>query len=227
MNQLAHLLRWDFVHLQRYQMISVSLLVGAVYLGVFYLLKSLGDLENLLVVMIFNDPVIMSYLFAGVLWLSERNQGTAEALSVAPRSQGAYLGSRAISLSVVATFVAVLMVWVGYGFRIAYLPFVVGTFGTSVLFVWLGCVIAHRSDGFNAYLIRSVAFFILAGLPLLALFEVWDTPLLYLIPSFPGMLLLQASFEPLADWQYFYSYLYLFVATATAFWWCQRNLRTL
>lgn len=226
MKQLTHLLRWDFVQLHRHQMISISLLVGAVYLGIFYLLRSLGDLDNLLIVMVFNDPVLMSYLFAGVLLLYERDQRTRDALAVTPMSGAAYLWSRALVLSVVATFVALLMVWVGYGFVFNYLHFLVGCFGSSLLFTWLGCIVSGYSNGFNAYLIRSVGFFIPAALPLLWLFDVWDHPLLYLIPSFPGVLLLKASFQPLELWQYVYGYLYLILTTAAAFWWCRKSFRT-
>ena len=224
MKQLIHLLRWDFVHLQRNQMISISLLVGAVYLGIFYLLRSLGQLENLLIVMVFNDPVVMSYLFAGVLLLFERDQGTREALSVAPLSWEAYLWSKALALSVVATGVALLMVWVGYGFALNYLHFLAGCFGTSLLFVWLGCIAGKQSDGFNAYLVRSIGFFVPVALPLLSLFNVWDHPLLYLIPSFPGILLLKASFQSIELWQYYYSYLYLLLASASVFYVGKRKL---
>ena len=165
MKQLRLLLRWDFVHLLRNQMIGISLLVGAIYLGLFYLLRSLGQLDNLLVVMVFNDPILMSYLFAGVLLLFERDQRTREALSVAPLSWDTYLWSKALALSAVATFVGLLMVWTGYGFGLNYLHFLTGCFGTSLLFVWLGCLVSEWSNGFNAYLLRSVGFFIPAGLP--------------------------------------------------------------
>ena len=226
MKQLAHLLRWDFVHLQRNQMISISLLVAAVYLGIFYLLKSLGNLDNLLIVMIFNDPVIMSYLFAGVLLLFEKDQHTLDALLVTPLSHNAYLWSKALSLSLIATLTALLMIWVGYGWSLNYLHFMVGTFGTSVLFVWLGCLIGVRASGFNAYLMRSIGIFIPAALPLLSLFNVWDHPLLYLIPSFPGILLLRASFQVMEPWQYAYSYAYLLLATVAVYVWCKRLFHT-
>ena len=226
MKQLGSLLRWDFVHLQRNQMISVSLLVGAIYLGLFYLLRSLGQLDNLLVVMVFNDPILMSYLFAGVLLLFERDQHTREALSVVPLSWNAYLWSKALALSAVATFVGLLMVWTGYGFRLNYLPFIVGCFGTSLLFVWLGCIVSEWSSGFNAYLLRSVGFFIPVALPLLSLFKVWDHPLLYLIPSFPGILLLKAAFGSLTDGQYFYSYGYLLLTNVLAFYLSKKKLTT-
>ena len=223
MKQLAHLLRWDFVHLQRNQMISISLLVGAIYLGIFYLLRSVGYLENLLIVMIFNDPVLMSYFFAGVLLLFERDQHTREALSVAPLSWEAYLWSRALSLATVAALVALLMMWVGYGFQFNYLHFLAGCFGTSLLYVWVGCLVGQQSEGFNHYLIRSLGFILALGLPLLSLFEVWDSPLLYLVPSFPGMLLMQAAFQEMAPWQYGYGYGYLLLATAATYYACRRT----
>ena len=223
MNQLATLLRWDLLHLQRHQMITITLAVGTVYLGLFYLLRSLGNLDRILIVMIFNDPILMSYLFAGVLTLFERDQHTQEALLVAPVPWGAYLWSRALSLSLIATLVSLFITWVGYGLVFDYVPFVVGCFGTSLLFVWIGCWVGHRSDGFNTYLIRSVALFLPIALPMLSLFEVWDSPLLYLLPSCPGFLLLEASFGSIESWQYLYSYAYLLLATVGAFYLCRRT----
>ena len=222
MKQLAHLLRWDFVHLLRNQMIAISLLVTAVYLGIFYLLKPLGYLDSLLIVIIFNDPVIMGYLFAGVLLLFEKDQRTLDALSVVPLSHDAFLWSKALSLSLVATLTALLMVWVGYGWGINYLHFVVAVVGTSALFVWMGCMIGMRANGFNSYLMRSIGVLIPTALPLLALFDVWDSPLLYLVPSFPGILLLKASFQTIEPWQYVYSYLYLPLALAFTYFWCKK-----
>ena len=226
MKQFRHLLRWDFILLRRYQMISVSLLIGAVYVGIFYLLRSLGNLDKLLVVMVFNDPVVMSYLFAGVLLLFEHDQRTMDTLSVTPLSWSAYLGSKALALATVATFVGLLMVWTGYGFTFHYGHFIAGCLGSSLLFVWLGCIVSAGCQSFNQYLLRSVGFFLLAGLPLLPLFDVWHHPLLYLVPSFPGILLLKASFGPLESWQYAYSYGYLLLAGTAAFSMSRRQLAT-
>lgn len=226
MNQMTTLLRWDFIHLLRNQMVTVTLLVGVVYLGLFFLLRSVGNLDRVLIIMIFNDPILMSYLFAGVLLLFERDQRTWEALSVAPLSWEAYLWSRALSLSSLATIVSLLMVWVGYGFAINYLHFLSGCFGTSLLFVWLACLVAHRSSGFNAYLIRSIGFLVPIALPMLSLFKIWESPLLYVLPSAPGILLLEASFRTLDSWKYFYSYGYLLLAMGFAFYTCRRQFAT-
>lgn len=222
MKQLAHLLRWDLLLLQRNQMITVSLLVAAAYLGIFYLLKSLGNLEELLIVMIFNDPIIMSYFFAGALLLLEKNQRTLDALSVTPLSTGAYLWSKGLAQALIATGTALLMTWVGYGWGFNHVHFVAGTLGSALLFAWLGCLMGRRTVGFNAFLVRSIGVFIPVALPMLLLFEVWDNPLLYLLPSMPGILLLKASFEPIAAWQYFYGYGYLGLALVLIYYWAKK-----
>ncbi len=224
MKQFAHLLRWDLIHLQRNQMIAVSLLVAAAYLGIFYLLKSLGNLEELLIVMIFNDPIIMSYFFAGTLLLFEKDQRTLDALSVTPLDSGAYLWSKGLALALIATGTALGMTWVGYGWRLNYLHFGVGTLGSALLFAWLGCLVGRHTPGFNAFLVRSLGLIIPVSLPLLLLFGVWDHPLLYLLPSMPGVLLLKASFEPIATWQYVYGYGYLLLALALTYSWGRKRL---
>ena len=226
MKQLLHLLRWDLVHLQRNQMIAVSLLVAAAYLGIFYLLRTLGNLEELLIVMIFNDPVIMSYFFAGALLLLEKDQRTLDALSVIPLSPGAYFWAKGLSLSSIATGTALLMTWVGYGWTFHYGHFIAGVLGSALLFAGLGCLIGLRTRGFNAFLVRSIGIFIPVALPLLLLFEITDSPLLYVLPSTPGILLLKAAFEPLAWWQYAYGYGYLLLALTLVYYWCQKLLAT-
>ena len=224
MKQLMHLLWWDLVHLQRNRMIAISLLVAAAYLGIFYLLKALGNLEELLIVMIFNDPVIMSYFFAGALLLFEKDQRTLNALLVTPFSSGAYLWAKGLALSLIATGTALLMTWVGYGWTFHYGHFVAGVLGSALLFAGLGCLVGLRTRGFNAFLVRSIGVFIPAALPLLLLFEVTDSLLLYVLPSTPGILLLKAAFASLAAWQYAYCYGYLLLALALVYYWCQKLL---
>lgn len=96
MKQLTQMLKWDLILLQRNQMITISFLIAGLYLGIFYLLKELGNLENVLIIMIFNDPVITGYLFAAVLMLFEKDQNMLVALSVSPMRFTHYLWSKAL-----------------------------------------------------------------------------------------------------------------------------------
>lgn len=223
MKQLLHLLKWDLMLLQRNQLVAISLLIAGLYLGVFFLLKSLGNLENVLILMIFNDPIITGYLFGGVLLLFEKDQHTLAALSVSPLSFKYYLWSKAIALTLIATLTALIMVWTAYGLVFNYLHFIASVAGSTLFFVWLGCGIGVKARGFNHFLIQTIAVLILVAVPFLALFGVWQSSLFFIFPSYPGLLLLQASFKSLAVWQYIYSYTYLLLCLVVVFFWCKNK----
>lgn len=224
MKQLAQILKWDLVLLQRNQLIAISFLIAGIYLGIFYLLKDLGNLENILIVMIFNDPVITGYLFAAVLILFERDQNTLAALSVSPMRFTYYLWSKALSLTLISTMTALVMAWIGHGFQIHYLHFITGVAGSTILFVWIGCMIGFKVSSFNHLLMLTIAFLVPTALPFLAFFDVWHHPLLYLIPSYPGILLLKAGFQPIILGEYLYGYIYLLTCLIGVFVWSKKTL---
>ncbi|SDM32261.1 hypothetical protein SAMN05421823_11284 [Catalinimonas alkaloidigena] len=223
---LPHLLKWELVLLHRQQMIVISLVTAAVYLGLFYLLRNLGSLDRVLVLMIYNDPVIMSYLFAGVLLLFEKNENTLAALAVSPLPMRQYLWSKGVALTLVATGTALVMAWVGHGFRLQYVPFLIGMIGSSLQFAWVGCAMGARARDFSQFLLRSIGGMIVGAVPFLALFDVWDHPLVYLLPTYPGVLLLQAAFEPITLGQWLYSLVYLGLGLVGAYRWSQQTLQT-
>lgn len=224
MKQLTQMLKWELILLQRNQLITISFLIAGLYLGIFYLLKDLGNLENVLIVMIFNDPVITGYLFAAVLMLFEKNQNTLAALFVLPIQFTYYLWSKALALTLVSTLTALVMAWVGHGFQMNYLHFITGVAGSTILFVWIGCVVGYKATSFNHLLLLSIAFLVPIALPFLAFFEVWHHPLLYLVPSYPGILLLKAAFQPITLAAYVYSYGYLLFSLIIVFLWSKKTL---
>ncbi|MDP2160167.1 MAG: hypothetical protein Q8K02_06775 [Flavobacterium sp.] len=58
MKQLAHLLKFDFLLINKNKIITISLVVTAIYVGVFKALAAMGNIEKLLVLVIFNDPAL-------------------------------------------------------------------------------------------------------------------------------------------------------------------------
>jgi fluoroquinolone transport system permease protein len=52
----------------------------------------------------------------------------------------------------------------------------------------------------------------------LGYFGVWESWLLYLIPTQPAMLLIEAAFRPLAMWQLLYAFLYGALAGVVSSW---------
>ena len=53
MKKLFRLLYWDLLLLHRNQLIVLSVVVAALYLGLFYLLQDLGTLTDVLVIFLF------------------------------------------------------------------------------------------------------------------------------------------------------------------------------
>ncbi|MCU0397747.1 MAG: hypothetical protein MUC73_06555, partial [Cyclobacteriaceae bacterium] len=99
MNQLLHLLKFDFILLNKNKIITISILVTAIYVGVFKGLSYLGNMEKLLILVIFNDPALLGFLFVGVLVLFEKNENTLDALAVTPIKISNYILSKSISLT--------------------------------------------------------------------------------------------------------------------------------
>ena len=132
MNEVNLFLKWDAVLLYRNRLFHIALLIALIYTGVFFLLKPLGNLDNVLVVLIFNDPVVTGYIFGGVIWLFDKNQHTLQAVSVLPVRRNLYLLSKILILSGLAVLVSVVMAlaargldfnWFHLIFSVFYLPF--------------------------------------------------------------------------------------------------------
>ncbi len=209
MKKFLRLLWWDLILLHRNQLIVLSVVVAAIYLGLFLLLKDLGEISEVLVIFLFNDPVVTGLLFAGVLLLFEKNQHTLQAIKVAPQPLQLFILSKTLALVLVSTGTALLMTFAAHGFYFHYGHMLAGLAGTSAFFVLWGFAIAARCQTFNHFLVRILGFLILMALPFLSYLLEQELYPLWLIPSFAGLKLLQGAFRPLSLPEMLYSYLYL------------------
>jgi fluoroquinolone transport system permease protein len=201
-------MRWDFIHLLRNQLITISIILALVYFGIFYLIKGLGNVDNFLVLIIYNDPVITGYVFAAVLLLFERNQNTLQALSVTPIRLSQYLWSKAIVLSILAWVVALAMMVATHGWGFQFIHFTAGVCLATLLSVFCGFILTAGCTSLNTLIARSVPFFVIFALPFLGIFRIVETPLWYAIPSYPGALLVKAAVSGLPLGDIIYGYLF-------------------
>ena len=200
MKDLAIFIWWDSLLLYRNRLFHVALLVALIYTGLFFLLKPLGNLSKLLVVLIFNDPVVTGFIFAGVIWMFDKNQHILQAVSVLPAKRNKYLLSKILILSLLAVLISLIMSLATVGFDFNVLHLVFSVFLSSFIFSSTGFAIAALSRGFNEFIIFTIPFSIIAAVPLLYMFGVGD--ILYFIP-FPttGCIeVMRASFVPLNAW---------------------------
>jgi fluoroquinolone transport system permease protein len=216
MKALGIFIRWDSVLLFRNRLFHVALAVAAIYTGIFFLLKPLGSLTKVLVILIFNDPVVTGFIFGGVIWLFDKNQHTLQAISVLPVNRRLYLLSKILILSLLAVFVSLVMALATVGMNFNVLHLVISVFLSSFIFSSTGFTLAAISRGFNGFLMYSIPFFIISAVPLLYMFGIGD--IMYYIP-FPttGCIeVLRASFIPLNAWYVLIMYCQMIVWSVIA-----------
>ncbi len=193
MSALGSWLKWDTVLLHRNRLFLISVILGIIYIGIFYLLRPLGHLDTVLIILIFNDPVVTGYLFAGVLFLFDRQQHTLQAISVLPAPFRMYLLSKTLILSILAVVVAMMMAVATVGLKFHLVHLLLATFLSTVIFSLVGFIISAYSQSFNQLLFYSTPFLIIAGVPFLSFFDVGTPFHFLLLPSTGGIEILKAS----------------------------------
>lgn len=194
MKQLLHLLKFDFLLMARHKIITISVVVTAIYIGVFKALAAMGSIESFLILVIFNDPALLGFLFIGVMVLFEKNEHTLEALSVTPIRSSNYLLSKSLVLSLLSLACCFAMVLGGYGFHFHWLHFTAATLCTTFIFSMLGCMAVAGQSSFNKFIIRALGILLVLVLPFLGYFEVVPSLWFVLFPTKPAIDLYQLAF---------------------------------
>lgn len=195
MNQLLRLLKFDFILLNKNKIITISILVTAIYVGVFKGLSYLGNMEKLLILVIFNDPALLGFLFVGVLVLFEKNENTLDALAVTPIKISNYILSKSISLTFLSIVCCLAMVIAAHGFQFHIFHFTMATILTTLIFSMLGFIAVAGQSSFNQYILRALGIILLLSAPFLSYFDVVPRYWFILFPTQPAIDLYSHSFE--------------------------------
>ena len=209
MNEVNLFLKWDAVLLYRNRLFHIALLIALIYTGVFFLLKPLGNLDNVLVVLIFNDPVVTGYIFGGVIWLFDKNQHTLQAVSVLPVRRNLYLLSKILILSGLAVLVSVVMALAARGLDFNWFHLIFSVFLSSFLFSSAGFSLAALSRGFNEFLLYSIPFFIISAVPFLHLFGIGDLIYFVFLPTTGSIEILKGALSSLNPLYLIFMYVHL------------------
>ena len=193
MKRLIRTIGWDLLLQLRYQIITVAVVITAVYTLVFRLLAKNG-FDEVLVVIIFSDPVMIGFIFIGAMVLFEKGSGTIDALIVTPLRKTEYLCSKVISLGLIATICSLAMAIAGHGWSMNYFLFIYGVVFTSSIFTLIGFIGVSRVRSMNQFVIIIPFFMIPFILPLLNFFNLTSSWILYLIPTQAFLDLLWAAF---------------------------------
>jgi fluoroquinolone transport system permease protein len=178
-----------------------------------------GARDLVFVLVVFGDPSFLGFYFVAALVLFEKRERVLDALVTSPLSTEAYLLSKALSLTLLAVLATVVITLLGYGLAVAWLPLLVGVALTSMVFVLVGFVAVARFDSINAYFMTAFVYMTVLGLPVFGLLGIFETPLYYLLPAQPALVLLGAAVDPAGTplWELAYAVGYLLVAAVVAF----------
>lgn len=209
------LLRWDYLLQIRYHLLTAVAVVTAGYVVIFSVLQHLAT-DELLIILVFSDPVMLGFLCIGALVLFEQDAGTLQALVVTPVRTWHYLWSKALTLTLTALVCAIGMAVIARGANFNLVWFCLAVVLSSIVFVFVGFTGITRVATFNTYLLIVPVYLAPACLPLLTLFgfDAWG---LYLLPTQATILLLRAAFEVRPGWEVWYGISYLLLWTAIAY----------
>jgi fluoroquinolone transport system permease protein len=203
MGRLAHTIRWDITLQARNGFYVVTALVLLMWAAVLTQVPAL-DTAWLLPPLILGNLVIGSFYFVAAIVLLERAEGSLLARAVTPLRGGEYLAARIISLSLLALVENLGMAALFRGAGFAPLPMAGGVVLGTALFCLAGLITVAPYGSINAYLLPSAAVCGLLALPTLTALARWESPIIYLHPLEPAMLLMQGAFRPLAAWEIVY-----------------------
>nr|ALD83706.1 putative ABC transporter [Sorangium cellulosum] len=228
MRKLLSMILWDFKLLARYNVVAVAVAVTALYVLAFELVPSLRT-DEILLFLIYSDPSMLGFMFIGAFVLFEKAENVLRAISVSPLGAWRYIGSKAISLTLIALPCSLVMALAASGWVVAFdaLYLTLAVVLSSVLFVMMGFIGAVRVKTLNQYLVVVPVFLAPMLLPLLSLFHVIDTPLFYLIPSQGSLILFDAAFggAPSAI-EISYAVAYLALSCGVAFFFAVKAFRS-
>ena len=218
MNKLIYAIRWELINQLRNQIVTIAFVIALVYTGIFYLFPE-GNFDQIVGFLIFSDPAMLGFMFVGVLVLFEKGAGTIQALTITPMRAWQYLWAKAISLTLLALPASLLMTVVGHGWAFNAFYLITGVAYASLMFVFVGFIGVARTTTLNQYMVFIPLFLTPMLLPAFNYFGLTDSWIWYLIPSQGALILLEASFRPMAVGELIYAFFYPLAGITGLYYW--------
>jgi fluoroquinolone transport system permease protein len=224
MSRLSATLRLD-VRLQARN--KIYLIVAVAALGVAAALRALFSPEQLhffMPLVALSGVSLTTFILVGVLLLLERGEGTLDGVLVSPLRPAEYLASKVLTLSVLALVESVLIAGIAFGLGFSFPWLVLAVLLRAGLVAAIGVAIAVRYRSITHFLFPIVVISLAIDLPVLWYLELWPSPLFYLWPTLPSLILAKAAFLPVDPLQRVYACVYGALAVAAATFWALRSL---
>ena len=151
-----------FVNDMRYQMkygfYFLYGFISAIYIAVL-LMCPLEYRKSVASVIVLTDPAMLGAFFIGGIWLLEKGEGLHGFWGISPLKPIEYILSKAVSLAIISTLAANIIVLVGLRENTNYLMLSISIFIGGMVFTIIGLLLASYARSVNQYML-------IASLPL-------------------------------------------------------------
>lgn len=188
--RLASLLRWDLV----LQVRQGFLLAGVVVAGTWILLAARWvdpGFASWAPAFALGNLSVTSFYFVAGLVLFERGEGSLQALWLTPVRPAEYLASKIVSLALFAVVETGVILAACFGLALSWVPLCVGMVAMSAIYTLLGVLAVLRYEGISEFILPSALLLAILELPVLESLHLWRSPLLWVLPLRPPLLLLE------------------------------------
>ncbi len=224
MSRLAATLRLD-AQLQARN--KVYLIVAVAAIGLAWPLGALFTPEQLrffMPLVALSGVSVTTFFLVGVLLLLERGEGTLDVVLVSPLRPAEYLASKLLTVTALALVESAVIACVAYGLGFAFPWLLLAVLLRAGLVAAVGVAVGVRYRSITAFLFPAIACTLAFDLPALWYLELWPSPLFYLWPTLPSLLLAKAAFLPVDPPELIYACAYGALALGAAVFWAARSL---
>jgi fluoroquinolone transport system permease protein len=214
MNSFFKQLKWQFILLNKNNIVTISLVVTLVYGIILYFFKNTTGIDKFLVSLVLNDPSVIGYFFIALAIYTEIKHGIFNALFVTPVNTHVYLISKIIALSIIGTVCSVGLALSLKGLDFNMTNYIIGSFSICLLSAILGLIVVTFAPEFLNFALRSIPiFFLFTGISLLHYLGAIDIGgFRYLLPVQGGLDLIDnAVSQTKITYQYVYSSLGFYI----------------
>lgn len=176
--------------------------------------------------LVLGNLVTATFFFMAGLVLLEKREGTLEAQIVTPLRVEDYLISKVVTLTALSLAEHVVIALMTVGLSVRPLPLVLGVVLASALYCLAGFAAVVRYDSINEMMFPTIVWVTLFSLPILHYAGLWTSPLMYLHPFQPPLVILEGAVAPLQprEWAYGLGCSALWIGLAFA--WCRGAFQT-
>lgn len=229
MRRMLAATRTDITLQARNQLYGISVLFAAVMVGALIWLSSPTSLHRTVPMAVLFVVGGSTLLYVVAMVLLERDDGTLDAVAVAPLRPSEYLAAKVASLTALAVLEGAVLaggaiVWLDRAtLGGATVPLLlVGLVSLGVLHTLVGVVIVVRYHRIMEALMPMGLVALLLQIPALYFAGALPSELALLIPSAPPAMFLRGAFVPLEPWEWGYAVVGTTTALAVAAIWAHR-----